>query len=323
MIQSKIVCEYICDGMLKGFTQNMQFFEPKSNLKEDKLYSNITLLTMTIFTIIIVNTNPFPMIRTLKNNVPYGKVYNQKEDRNNFFIKKSLPMIGRKYEFETCLSDLEQIYKLGRKDLILVRGVTGSGKSHFIRKVLWHFLESNKELKVKNNSKPLIFCSYQTTISFTEPMNGWRNILKDIYNLLKETNKTKTKFVKKFDKQVYEFTCDGIGKLIFETESYSFLNYLNEIFEVNLNDHFEINTKKFSEEYLMAQLPVIDYFFEQRKFDTFDKYIINFCVELIKLYHSELSGAINQSQIPTPQDKFLNYPLIFVIEDSNCIDEVI
>jgi len=78
----------------------------------------------------------------LKNNVPYGKTPNgQKDEKNSYFAKKSLFMVGRKLELEGCMLDLEQIYRNSKNEIILVKGVTGSGKSHFVRRLLWQFLE--------------------------------------------------------------------------------------------------------------------------------------------------------------------------------------
>ena len=248
--------------------------------------------------------------------MPYGKLHpTQKDDKNTFFVKKSLPMVGRKIEFETCLSDLEQIYKLGKNEVIFVKGLTGSGKSHFIRKVIWQFLESNRELRTKNATKSLIFSSYQTPISFSLPVNGWKTILTDIYQILKEQNKVKSKFTQKFDREKYEFNCDQIGKILFETEIYSYMNYLNEILDADLKIHFDQNPK-FEKNCIIAPLPERDHFFDQRKFDKIDRLIIEFLLRLIKLYNQQLNEQQTLSQ------NFLGYPLIFVIEDCQAIDEV-
>jgi len=222
-------------------------------------------------------------------------------------------MVGRKFEFETCLSDLEQIYKLNKNDIILVKGYTGSGKSHFIRKVLWQFLESNRELRTRNSTKQLIFCSYQTPITFTVPINGWKTILTDMYQILKAQNVGKMKFTLKQDGEKYEFNCDSIGKIILENLSYSYINYLNEILDTDLKVHYDSNPK-FEKNYFIAPLPERDAFFDPRKFDKFEKYVIDFFFGLVKLYSIQINETSKQSN--------LNYPLVFVLEDCQAIDEV-
>ena len=223
-------------------------------------------------------------------------------------------MISRKIEFESCLSDLEQIYKLGKNDLILIRGHIGSGKSHFIRKVIWQFLESNRELKTKNITKPIIFSSYQTPVSFTAPFNAWKAIFKEIYSILKETSKPKVKTNRIYDGESYEIMCDRIGMLMFDSEAYSSSNYISEILETNINVHFDVSPK-FAMDYVILPLPEIDNYFEQRKFEGLEKPILTFFFNMIKQYHTELNESQNLQN-------FLSYPLIFILEDANCIDEV-
>ena len=254
-------------------------------------------LTVNSFYYLDLN-NPFPMVRTQRNNVPFGKLHNQKEDKVTYFVKKSLPITGRKFEYEACSSDLEQIYKLGQNDLILIRGITGSGKSHFIRKVLQQFLESNRELRSKNGSRPIIFASYQTPISFAYPINGFKSIFKEIYFNLKTINKTKSAYSKTFNGVTYEFTCDIIGRLVIESESYSYINYLNEVLDADLLIHFE-SLGKFAKDFIIADLPKIDPYFQQRKFDKIEKYILEFFYRMITLYQQQQNeNQTNQINFP-------------------------
>ena len=260
--------------------------------------------------------NPFPDIRTLKNNVPYGKTHgNQKDDKNTFFVKKSLFMVGRKLELESCMSDLEQIYKLGKNEIILIKGVTGSGKSHFVRRILWQFLESNKDLRTLNISKtPIIFASNQIPISFSSPLNGLRKIVKRIYDIIKSERTTKVPFTWKSDGEKYEFNCDLIGQVFIESESYSYINYINEILETDLRKHFDQNSK-FETNFIVTEIPVIDNFFEPRNFKNIERFVCNFFVRLIIAYQQ----LINENN---KERNVLFFPLLFVIEDCNIIDEV-
>ena len=56
-------------------------------------------------------------------------------------------MAGRKEISDEFYLDLLRIYKEEKKEYILIRGQLGSGKSLFIRKNLYTFIEKNLELK--------------------------------------------------------------------------------------------------------------------------------------------------------------------------------
>jgi len=256
----------------------------------------------------------------LKNNVPYGKTPNgQKDEKNSYFAKKSLFMVGRKLELEGCMLDLEQIYRNSKNEIILVKGVTGSGKSHFVRRLLWQFLDINKDVRIKNATKfPLIFSSNQLPTSFSSPLNAWRKTVKKIYDILKESSQLKYSYKKKFDGEKYEFNCDAVGQILIDSDSYSYINYINEILDADIKKHFDSNLK-FENNFIIADLPPIDNFFEPRKFNGIEKCICNFFTKLITSYHQ----LVNSSQGQGQNNNISNYPLIFVLEDCNIIDEVI
>jgi hypothetical protein len=58
-------------------------------------------------------------------------------------------MAGRAEHHEDLLITLNKIYKEDSKEYMLVRGVLGSGKTLFIRRVLYDFIERNSDLKKK------------------------------------------------------------------------------------------------------------------------------------------------------------------------------
>jgi len=213
------------------------------------------------------------------------------------------------------MSDLGQIYTLGKNELIVVKGITGSGKSHFTRRLLWQFLESNRELRTKNQSKtPIIFATYQIPISFSSPLNAWRKIVKRIYDILKENFTTKISVKKKMEGETFSLNCDIIGEILLDSDTYGYINYINEILEADLKDHIESNPK-FEKYFSVTELPQIDNFFEPRKFAGMEKWVCSFFLRLIETYHM----FINESQ---KKQNLLHYPLFFVIEDSQIIDEV-
>jgi type II secretory pathway predicted ATPase ExeA len=66
-----------------------------------------------------------------------------------FFLNKSLFMIGKRRDLDSYKAILTKVYKNQESVSILVRGVFGSGKSLFCRKLLYEFFDQNKELKAK------------------------------------------------------------------------------------------------------------------------------------------------------------------------------
>ena len=88
--------------------------------------------------------NLFPEIKTHNHNI---QIYERKRDMKNLIIK-SLFLIGYRDEIDNCKKLIKNVYKNEESVKILVRGVFGSGKSLFCRKLLYEFFDQNKELKL-------------------------------------------------------------------------------------------------------------------------------------------------------------------------------
>ncbi len=58
-------------------------------------------------------------------------------------------MAGRSELHEEMLISLNKIYKEEVREYMLVRGNSGSGKTLFIRRALYDFIERNSDLKKK------------------------------------------------------------------------------------------------------------------------------------------------------------------------------
>ena len=65
-------------------------------------------------------------------------------------------------------------------------------------------------------------------------MNGWKDILKQMYKILENENseKLKEKFHFKIGSETVVINCDYIGKIILKSCSFSSVRYLEEILEV-------------------------------------------------------------------------------------------
>ena len=80
---------------------------------------------------------------------------------------------------------------------------------------------------------PFIFVSFQSPITNFDPMNGWRPIVKQIYQLLlRELKPTNQMESLKLGSENLRINCDIIGKILFKSFSYSALRFIEEILEV-------------------------------------------------------------------------------------------
>jgi hypothetical protein len=181
----------------------------------------------------------FPEIRTHNDNIPiYDLPPNATKEWKTFY-EKSLFMIGRKKELTSFIDKVKGTITNYNKELILIRGIYGSGKSLFIRKGLNEIISQFNDLKTNSFSFKKIFVSFQTPISFYDPMNGWRQIFQKIFNFIKNDFFEK----KVLQKQEFPFTyglekigiqCDLIGRILFKSGSYSYIRFIEEILNVTL-----------------------------------------------------------------------------------------
>jgi hypothetical protein len=163
-------------------------------------------------------------------------------------------MIGRRRELENCknrmnrlLKNLPNIYQSKDEpekfnEVILIRGTLGSGKSLFIRKFMYEFIDYKDyrlmkyQFSKKSEKIPFVFVSFQSPVTNFDPMNGWRSIVKQIYHLiLKELKPQKQIENLKLGTENLKVNCDIIGKILFKSFSYPAVKFIEEILEVNFN----------------------------------------------------------------------------------------
>lgn len=97
----------------------------------------------------LVNVSLFPDIKTHNHNIPMYQLPSDNKRDIKHFHNKSLFILGKRKELDACKAILTKTYKNQESVNILVRGVVGSGKSLFCRKLLYEFFDQNKELKLK------------------------------------------------------------------------------------------------------------------------------------------------------------------------------
>lgn len=337
LIQNKIRCQYVSSNNLKGFTEMFNFYTPVEEYKFE-----------------FIPTDPFPFIRTHRNNPrPLRCPPDEKHDEVYYF-NKSLVMAGRKQIKNKFIKFLEGVYLDSKKELIVIRGVTGSGKSLFVRKSLQDFLCKHHELLEKNlhnenilslvntfeksgedkiyynfpreaemnKIKPyFIFTSFQLPTTHNNLMNGFSKILREIYFFLlcfgKDIVSNKPNSLKKIKlEDNSEVNCDVIGRCLFKKNSISYVKFIEEILETDLSCHYNI-VSNFGIN--IEECKVGDRFFDRVKCDLRSELpICNFFGELVKMYFKVMNNYYEPNKIKNKT----GVPLIFIVEDTQSIDDL-
>lgn len=295
LIQNNIPSEWVCEGKCKGFNDMFQFYRP------------IGIPTTEMKDVFL------PKIRTHRNNYFLGPV-SEKEKINDVpkSVSMAIFMVSRKIQLESFKKDLISVVKYNKKELILIRGVYGSGKSLFVRKAFYEIITSNKELRTKLASKKgfleFIFITAHNPRSFNLPFTGFNSIFRSIYKCLTNTKLEKQRVIHKLGDEKIEVDCDSIGEILFESNCYSYRKYIEEILGIDFDTHIEVHSQneKFSIIYPTISVEPIDEFFEKRDYKHFGKTIIKFFVVLLQRYKKLIEDL----------------PLIILIEDCHHIDSI-
>lgn len=200
------------------------------------------------------NLSLFPDIRTHNFNIPiYNVTPQMKLFGPEYYLNKSLYIVGRERELKNCKDKLNKLMKLmpniykyedqqdNFNEIMLIRGKLGSGKSLFIRKLLYDFLEKKfKDIKyqfIKSSyTIPFVFVSFQSPITNFDSMNAWKPILKQIYTIFcKEVKLGKQIENLKLGSDVIKVNCDIVGKIIFKSFSFGAIKFIEEILDVLFN----------------------------------------------------------------------------------------
>jgi len=109
------------------------------------------------------------------------------EDHAAEALKDSLFLIDREEQLSKFVKVIQEAYKTKAKKLVLIKGPTGSGKSLFLRRGFFEFLNNNKKFSesiFKTEKKRILFCTYQTPISLKKPFNGFYKIFREMFQYL-------------------------------------------------------------------------------------------------------------------------------------------
>lgn len=235
--QNKIDSVFIATDLIEGYEVSINIYSPKE-------IKNLTPNP----------TNPFPYIRTHKYNCICNISGPSQIDIDaNKFLLRSHFMIGRSEELNYLLNLYMSVYENKTKEIIVLKGVVGSGKSLLIRRSLYEFFNKNQEIKryYKGiSSNPLILCDFQTPFSIKKPFNGIVNLLLIILNRIKSIN-NKRKVIKTYiNNKMIEIECDPIGEIVCNKKYINIVNIISQIITFDWKDTYRILNN--NEEFIMS-----------------------------------------------------------------------
>lgn len=343
LIQNKIRCKFLFMDKLKGFTTNFRFFEP---------VDENTIIYPTLL-------DPFPFIKThnansvnwyTNDNSSTKSKSNSTSNRSNYSryssnseddiktSEHSFRIFGRESELNALVKKFRYIYVNNTKQIILIRGQYGSGKSLLIRRALRDFINSDDDLyktfysnnnNNNNNTttkKPLsVLCTYQYPLMTFVPFNGLAFIFRQIYLWMNDNIYSKESYQLINSNSNYSFNIVGnsFAKIITQNHCLEYLDFIQEILccsndDISLSIHFD------KECFNNTILPKYFNKFKDNKRDPFfTKYVIAYTQPIIEcLYEFVLSYRNEFNKYHTNNNNIHKpLPLIMLIEDTHLIDD--
>ena len=290
LIQYQIACKWVAKGKCKGFTNEFNFYEPIEDYED------------------IIIEKVESIIKTRRDNPIF--------DNNGKIIKSSLKesifIVGRDDEINKVLDLLNLVVVNNESKFILINGILGSGKSLFLRRVLYEFFEKHKNISEKlpnlnkKNNYPFVFVTSQLPTTLTTSFNGCVGFLKKIYsriNFRHEKNKN-------IQYMNYTLKTNEFGENLIKNNFFHLIAFINEILNVNiLSEHFNIIEEfknELNDKYIIQfDQKNYDPYFQKRNFKGYVQEIINFFVYITKEYCEKC---------------LKNLPLILIIEDTHLVD---
>ena len=341
--------------------QSTIYFKNCSNLN-DNLNEKTHLIVREIFSPIECEEyflptlyDIFPLIRTHKNNSYSSKIrqcfynhfqYNSESkinlkgisnlpvpikcsqsDENKLEDKylKSNVIFGREKDLQKMVNIMNTVTKKNRKQIILIKGPLGVGKSLFLRKSLNQYLDDNEGLKdIHLNSDQFIFCNKIDPLIATFPYNTFCFTFRNLFLHLKRLDLLK---------ELYEET----EKLNLDEENIKSINFVLSMGKKDINIEVDFdkiskemgekdnklskslkNTKRYFSNVNVTHLKtnhfsVISELEGPYKIKDSNKINI-FFYKLIKIYKNYLNKKYNKksSHLLKPKNKL---PIILVVDD--------
>ena len=216
LVQNKIFCEMHTSN--KGDNPNFEYYIPIDSTDENK-DKKISLESI------------YQLIKTHRNNRISENDPSYEIDNNND------AGIGLEYEKGEINKKYNKMINTKESQAILITGIIGSGKSLLLRSQISYIIRKSDNSFLNNMSK-ILFISNQNPITHTVPMNGFqegmRKMFKELLRIKEDTRK-----IYKIHEEVYA-EGDAIFGMIFATENFKNIRYIEEILGHNMEDHYTI-----------------------------------------------------------------------------------
>ena len=269
------------------------------------------------------NNNSFDNKINLKliGNLPMKNRYDQIEIiKMNSQLEKSQKMYGYDKEISRFVSILNAVKQKNKKQILLVEGPLGAGKSLFVRNGLNQFLENNEPLKkIYYNHDDFIFFNLVDPLTATFPYNVFSFIFRKIFFYIKKMNGL-------------DLLNDLCIDLNLDNENVKYINFVLSMSkkDVNIREGFDNKERgsiiSFSESNLeqTQSMSAITELEGPHKIKDSNK-IDAFFFEMIKIYKSYLNKKYNNTKVVkfrNSQSKNKNkIPLILVVDDIQMSDK--
>ena len=241
-------------------------------------------------------------------------------------FKKSNKIIGRESEIRRFINIMESVTNKNKKQIILIKGPLGVGKSLFLRKALNDYLDKNEELKnIHLNKDEFIFCNKLDPLVATFPYNTMCFLFRKLFFHLKRLN-------------LLEQLCEKTREINLDNDHLKNINFILSMGkkDINIKEEFDkalkennlIKSLKTKYEFKSNLNPiqfkslfssVISSLEGPHKIKDSNK-INNFFYEMIKIYKVYLNNKYNKGKSGKSKTKN-KVPLIFVIDDVQISDK--
>jgi hypothetical protein len=196
-----------------------------------------------------------------------------------------------------------------KSQAILITGIIGSGKSLLLRSQISYIIRKSDN-SFLNNMSQILFISNQNPITHTVPMNGFQEGMRKMFRELDKI-KEKSRKIYKMSNDIY-VEGDAIFGMIFTTDNFKNIRYIEEILGQNLEDHYTVlisDESKINEvEKEVKSLDITgDPFFYVRDYENNKTELSYFFLLLMVKYQKHVL-----------KDK----PLIYIVEDCQQLDSL-
>ena len=343
--------------------KNIDYFKKINDINGPSQNKNIHIITIDIYSPVeneeyyLQNIyDPFPLLRTHKYNSYSPKIkqyfsnhlHDSYDENINLDLIGNLPMVnnpneieekkmkkkyekskimfGYDYEINRFANILNKVRQKNKKQILLIKGPLGVGKSLFLRNSLCKYIDSNEEIKKVYFNDDFIFFNLVDPLTATFPYNIFCFIFRKIYLYIKKINKLNE----------IKDLCD---ELHLDNENIKYINFVLSMSkkDINIREGFpnKDNKERDSISYYSdsnsniiinsqtENMSVIKDLEGPHKIKDSNK-LDNFFYEMIKIYKKHLNNKYNSlnKTVKFRSSKVKNkIPLILVIDDIQISDK--